>query len=173
MKKMLFPTISLLLAGCGASRQAAKSAETIFRDTATVGTAETASGRTEQKRTTAEQERDEAFVIVTTEYDTSRPVDPTTGTPPVKVRTERLQRTATKTRQKAASESEETETKRSGQETTGHTEQTAVFETTNRRGLNGVQRILCTIGLLAIAGIAGWLLLRRPERQSNGTGTNP
>ncbi|WP_304721281.1 hypothetical protein [uncultured Alistipes sp.] len=160
MKKILFLTISLLLAGCGASRQVMKTAETGVCDMTSTEMAETTTDRTKLEQTSAEQERNEEVIIVTTEYDTSQPADPATGTPPVKVRTMQVRRTATKARQEEKTESAETETQVSSQETVGHSESEAIVETTSRRGMSGVQRILCTIGLLAIIGIAGWLLWR-------------
>lgn len=160
MTKILFLTISLLLTGCGASRQAMKSTETFVCDTVAAETTETTTDRTELEQTSAEQERNEDIITVTTEYDTSLPVDPTTGTPPVKVRTTQVRRTATKVRQDTKTESTETETQVSSQEMVGHSEGAAVIEMTSRRGMNGVQRTLCTIGLFAIVGIAGWLLWR-------------
>ncbi|MCM1302249.1 MAG: hypothetical protein NC250_01255 [Alistipes senegalensis] len=160
MKKILFLTISLLLAGCGASRQATKTSETLFRDTTTAGTTATTTDRTGQGQTAAEQERDEEAITVTTVYDTSQPVDPTTGTPPVKVYTEQIRRSSTKARQEAKIEIEEAEARITHQTTDEHSEQATIVEATSRRGMNAVQRILCTIGLLAIAGIAGWLLRR-------------
>lgn len=160
MKKILFLTISLLLAGCGASRQAMKSTETAVCDMTATETVETTADRTELEQTSAEQERNEEIITVMTEYDTSLPVDPTTGTPPVKVRTTQVRRTTTKALQETKTESAETETQVSSRETVGHSESEAVVETTSRHGMNGVQRILCSIGLLAIVGIAGWLLWR-------------
>lgn len=160
MKKILFLTISLLLAGCGASRQTMKSTETAVCDMTATEMVETTTDRTELEQTFAEQERNEEVITVTTEYDTSLPVDPTTGTPPVKVRTTQVRRTATKARLEEKTESAETETQVSSRETVGHSESEAVVETTSRHGMNGVQRILCTFGLLTIVGIAGWLLWR-------------
>ena len=108
MKKILFLTISLL-AGCSASKQAMKSSETLFRDTMTTETTDTTTDRTEQELTATEQERDEEVITATTVYDTSQPIDPTTGTPPVKVYTEQIRRTSTKARQEAKIESTSTE----------------------------------------------------------------
>lgn len=161
MKKILFLTISLLLAGCCASRQTAKSVETISRDTATTESTATTTNRTEQTQTAAEQERDEEVITVTTIYDTSKPVDPATGTPPVKAHTTQLRRNTTKARQEVKIESQETEIQTADKETTEHAERDAAVETTSRRGMNGTQRLLCTIGLFTFAGIAGWLLWRR------------
>ncbi len=161
MKKTLFLTISLLLAGCGASRQALKSADTFVCDTVAAETTGTTADRTELEQTSAEQERNEDIITVTTEYDTSLPVDPTTGTPPAKVRTTQVRRTATKVRQEAKTESAETETQVFGRETVGHSEGAAVVETTSRRGMTGVRRILCAAGVLALGGAAGWLAARR------------
>lgn len=164
MKKILFLTISLLLAGCAASRLTVKSAETAFRDTATTESTETTTDRTEQTQTSAEQERDEEVITVTTIYDTSQPVDPATGTPPVKAHTTQLRRNTTKARQEAKIEGQETEMQIADKETIEHAERNAAVETTSRRGMNGTQRLLCTIGLLTVTGIAGWLLWRRFKR---------
>lgn len=164
MKKILFLTISLLLAGCCASRQTAKSAETVFRDAATTESTETTADRAEQTQTVAEKERDKEVITVTTIYDTSRPTNPETGTPPVKVYTEQIRRTTAKARQEAKIESQETEMQTASKETAEHAERDAAVETTSRRGMNGTQRLLCTIGLFAVVGIAGWLLWRRFKR---------
>lgn len=94
MKRTLLLTISLLCAGCGASRQAARSAETLVRDTAAAGTSEMTADRTVQEQTATGQEFDEEVITVTTLYDTSQPADPATGTPPVKARTAQTRRTA-------------------------------------------------------------------------------
>lgn len=160
MKKILFLTISLLLASCGASRQTAKSVETVSRDTATTESTAATTDRTEQTQTATEQERDEEVITVTTIYDTSQPVDPATGTPPVKVHTMQMRCNTTKTRQEAKIESRETEMQIADKETIEHAKRNAAVETTNRRSMNGIQRLLCTFGLLVIVGIAGWLLWR-------------
>lgn len=160
MKKILFLTISLLLTGCCASRQTVKSAETSSRDTGTTESTETTTDWTEQTQTAAEQERDEEIITVTTIYDTSQSVDPATGTPPVKAHTTQLRRNTTKARQEAKIESQGTEMQTASKETAEHTERDAAVEKISRRGMNGAQRFLCTIGLLAVAGIAGWLLRR-------------
>lgn len=158
MKKILFLTISLLLAGCCASRQTVKSAETVSRDTAATESTATTTDRTEQTQTAAEQERDEEIITVTTIYDTSQPVDPATGTPPIKAHTTQLRRNTTKARQETKIESLETAIQTASKETAEHTERDAAVKTISRRGMNGTQRLLCTIGLLAVAGIAGWFL---------------
>lgn len=158
MKKILFLTISLLLTGCCASRQTAKSAETGSRDTVTAESTETATDRTEQTQTAAEQERDEEVITVTTIYDTSLPTDPATRTPPVKVHTTQLRRNTTKARQESKIESRESEAQTASKEKAEHAERDTLVETTDRRGMNPAQRFLCTIGLLAFAGLAGWFL---------------
>ena len=160
MKKILFLTISLLLAGCGASRQTMKSTETAICDMTATETVETTTDRTALEQTSAEQERNEEIITVTTEYDTSLPIDPTTGTPPVKVRTTQVRCNTTKAHQEAKIEIQETEMQIADKETIEHAERNAAVETTNRRGMSGTQRLLCTIGLLAIIGITGWLLWR-------------
>lgn len=158
MKKILFLTISLLLAGCSASRQATKASETLSRDTMTNKTTDTTIDRTEQEQTVAEQERNEEVITVITVYDTSQPTDPATGTPPVKVCTEQIRRTLTSARQEAKIESTSTEMQTTCQTTDEHSEQTTIVDATSRRGMNAAQRILCTIGVLTIAGIVGGLL---------------
>lgn len=161
MKYLAFCLGFLILAfGCNASRQTVKSTETVSRNTVTAENTKTTIDRTVQEQTIAEQERDEEVITVTTVYDTSQPVDTAKGTPPVKVLTMQLRRTATKARQEAKTENEETGTQIASRETDEHEERNAVVETTSRRGMNAAQRVLCTVGLLAVAGIAGWLLWR-------------
>lgn len=161
MKYLAFCLGCLILAfSCSASRQTVKSTEAVSRNTVTAENTETTIDRTVQERTTDEQERDEEVITVITVYDTSQPVDTVTWTPPVKARTMQLRRTATKARQEAKIESEETGMQIANRETNEHSERDAVVETTSRRGMNTAQRILCSVGLFVVAGIAGWLLWR-------------
>ena len=154
-------TISLLSAGCGASRQAMKTAETTICDTTSTEIVETTTDRTKLERTSAEQERNEEIITVTTEYDTSLPADPATGTPPVKVRTAQVRRTAAQVRQQTGTESRESAVRTLRRETAGHAERNAAIATAESRGPGPVQRVLCAAGVLALGGAAGWLAGRR------------
>ena len=158
MKKILFLTISLLLAGCSASRQVLKSEATEIRKEEAAVTAETTTDLAELTQTAAEQVRGEEVITMTTVYDTSQPADSKTGTPPVKVHTTQVRRTAAKARQETSAESRQEQVRTERQTIIEQTQTKTGVETKIRRGMNGMQRILCAIGLLAAAGIAGWFL---------------
>ena len=161
MKRTLLLTISLACAGCGVSRQAAKSARTLVRDTTSVGTTITADDRTGRTQHAACREQDEEVMTETLVFDTSLPADPATGLPPLRQRTTQTRRTATRTRQQTAAESAETRTRSVSREKAGHMELKSAAETASRRGMTAAQRTLCTLGLLSAAAVAAWLLLRR------------
>ncbi len=108
---------------------------------------------------------DDQVEIITEIYDTTQPVDPATGTPPLKERTTQTRRRIEQTRQTVDTEqavltASTTENTTVIQDET-HTRQetdTAV-EATEKKGLNWLQRTLCVVGLLALLYIGIRLLL--------------
>lgn len=117
--------------------------------------------------TETEQSSDEEVTTTIREYDTNRPVDPATGTPPLKRETvQRRQRAETgRQRQKtetAAEAGRQTAAQINDRQTansalSGREAETADGETqtavTEKRGLNPLQKVLCTLGTAAL--IAG------------------
>jgi len=109
---------------------------------------------------------DEVAAVSIEEFDTARPVDPATGTPPLARRVTRegrrttaADRTAQTVQTTAATETVTTDTKA----TATTTERLA---TTERRGLSRWQRIalwFLGIGAIAVIGlfIRTWILLKR------------
>jgi hypothetical protein len=117
--------------------------------------------------------------ITTREYDTDKPVDPITGTPPLKRETtETRRRTDTARLEYAATQTVDRHRDSTGQISTsrrdstgiranvrGQEDLTARIETREKRGLNTAQRVsLVVIGALTILAGLVWLgrkLLKR------------
>ncbi len=99
---------------------------------------------------------DEEVVTISREFDTDKPVDPATGTPPLK-------RETTQTRRKVETEHQ---TQTAGQivdlqrdVVEQHRDNATVqIEATEKRGLNDAQRTLCIIGSLALLVGIAWLV---------------
>lgn len=155
----------VLLSGCGASRRTMKSDTVTTREAAAAAHAEQESNVKETTATQTEQSRDEEIITVVVEYDTSQPVDSSTGTPPVQRTIRQTRRTTATARQDAHTDTEAT-TKATADTATGEKEQTTIqAEELTRRGLNGWQQILCYAGAAAILGLVVWLAGRRLKRR--------
>lgn len=128
--------------------------------------------------TTTEQASDEEVVTTTREYDTDKPVDPATGTPPLK-------RETTQTRRKVDAGRQEQTTSRTTdqqhdvtadvtkEQTVGTTVQgnsqhrgdtVTEVKTTEKRGLNTIQKVLCAIGGLTILVGLAWVAIKLKKR---------
>lgn len=154
-----------LLTGCGASRRTMKSDTETNRETAAAAHVEQESNVKEATAMQTEQSRDEEITTVVVEYDTSRPVDSTTGTSPVQRTIRQTRRTTVAARQDARTDTEAT-AKATVDAATGEKEQTTVqAEEESRRGLNGLQQVLCFVGVTAIVALVLWLTVRRPKRR--------
>lgn len=121
--------------------------------------------------TTTERVNDEEIVTTVREYDTGKPTDANTGTPPLKREITRVKRKTDTGRQAKTTEQS---TERHGEATgqvdkrqTGKTnlrqqnqqqdDTTARVNTSEKRGLNAMQRVLCTLGGLFTSGVLVWL----------------
>lgn len=166
MKRIVRVVLCLaLLTGCGATRRTMKSDTETNRETAAAAHAEQESNVMETTATLTEQSRDEEITTVVVEYDTSRPVDSTTGTPPVQRTIRQTRRTTATARQDAKTDTEAT-AKVTADTAAGEKEQTTVqAEEESRRGLNGLQQVLCFVGVTAIVALVLWLTVRRPKRR--------
>lgn len=121
--------------------------------------------------TTTELTSNEEVTTTVREYDTDKPTDPVTGTPPLKRETTQTRRKTDAGRQtqttgqtidehrelsgeSSSREAAKTELQTTSKEST-HTDTDT--ETHERRGLNPLQRLLCTLGGLAVAAGIVWL----------------
>lgn len=161
----LFVLCLMLLTGCGASRRTMKSDTMTTREAQAAAHAGLESSVKERMATQTEQFRDEEVTTVVVEYDTSRPVDSSSGTPPVQRTIRQTRRTTTTARQDAHTDTEAT-AKATVDAAAAEKEQTTVqAEELTRRGLNGWQQILCYAGAAAILGLVVWLAGRRLKRR--------
>lgn len=159
MKKIIFLAISVAAFGCNASRHTVKSDGTTAGETVATAAVTATGDMTEQTRTTTYVDRNEETVTETTVFDTSLPVDPATGTPPVRVRTVQRRRTATGTTQNISTDRRDSVTLAIDSKEEGRIESRRVSET-SRKGLNPLQRALCVTGAVAVLLGILWILRR-------------
>ncbi len=131
-----------------------------------------------ESSTKTELRSDEEVTTTTREYDTDKPVDPVTGTPPLKRETTETRRKTDlgqqeQTALQTADRQSEYAGRISGQQSDsmairgnsrGQVNTAAKIETAEKRGLNTTQRVLCSIGALAVLAGLVWLgrkLLKR------------
>lgn len=121
--------------------------------------------------TTTEQVSDEEVTTTVREYDTDKPTDAATGTPPLKREITQSRRKADAGRQtQTTGQTTDQQRETAGQVNKQQSETTtlqndsqqqenaaAQVETTEKRGLNTWQRVLCTLGGLVILGALVWL----------------
>lgn len=121
--------------------------------------------------TTTEQVSDEEITTTVREYDTDKPTDAATGTPPLKREITQSRRKADAGRQtQTTGQTTDQQRETAGQVNKQQTDKTdlqensqqqdnaaAQVETTEKRGLNTWQRVLCTLGGLVILGALVWL----------------
>lgn len=146
--------VALVLSGCGASRKTMKSDTETVREAAAAVHAEADTTVTEQTTTHAELSKDEEIVTEVTEFDTSLPVDPATGTPPVKRKTKQTRKAATQAQQVTTANTETVGSSTMSADTAEKENTATHSEEEARRGLNWWQTALCAIGLIAILAVA-------------------
>lgn len=156
--------VTLLLSGCGTSRHLSKS-----NTQGKVETAEAVQSGTEEKTAEAvtvktDVAQDEETITEVTEFDTSLPVDPATGTPPVKKKTTQTKRTATQVQQAVEADCSTSAGSFQNKESFGKSDTVTTTEDTTRRGLNWMQSALCMAGIAAILTLIVWALVRRFKR---------
>lgn len=142
--------VALLPCGCGASRHTLKS--DIQEKTETAGNTGSSSEENTNEGTSANTRvsQNEEVITEVTEFDTTQPENPETGTPPVKRKVVRTKRTGIKVQQEAATERQSTANRVENREYSEKTDNTAVVEETGNRGLNRAQSALCLCGIFAI-----------------------
>lgn len=90
MKKIILLTLILSLLGCSASRKVSSSIKTDITDKTEANVTQKrdkdSSGRTESHMTEDSSEAKDTEVVIE-KFDTDKPTDPATGTPPLKERT--------------------------------------------------------------------------------------
>lgn len=162
MTRLLYIAIlAFILAGCGASRRTIKSDIQTAVETVDTLHAETTTERQSQWSTHTEQAKNEEVTTCVTEFDTSLPVNPTTGTPPVLRKTTQTKRAITTARQDVVAEERGAATF-GVDASTATKEQTATMtEEKSRKGLNWWQTTLCTIGAAAMLVLVLWVAARR------------
>lgn len=152
--------VILLLSGCGASRHLSKS------DTQTaIETEQTAQTGKEEKNSEAmtaktDMNRAEEVVTEVTEFDTALPVDPATGTPPVKRKTTQTKRTATQAQRDITADRTTSAATFENRESSEKSNTTTVAEETSKRGLNWLQSALCLAGITALLFLLIWALVK-------------
>lgn len=155
----------LVLSGCGASRRTMKSDTDATHKAATAFHIEADTTLTERTTTHSELSNDEQIVTEVIEFDTARPVDPATGTPPVKRKTRQTRKAATKAQQVTTTDTEAAGSSTSSAQTVEEEHAVTHWEEETRRGLNGLQQALCFAGASAIVGLVIWLAGRRVKRR--------
>lgn len=110
------------------------------------------------------KQTDEGYRKTTEVFDTTRPVDPETGTPPLQERvTEQYGRTQSERQGKAEKTTTETDLNISEElKLDEQTEET--IEITQERGLTTVQRIHIYIGIFTVIAVLVWLALKIKNR---------
>ena len=90
MKRLVLLTLVLGLLGCSASRKVSSSIKTEITDKTEANVTQKrdkdSSGRTESHMTEDSSEAKDTEVVIE-KFDTDKPTDPATGTPPLKERT--------------------------------------------------------------------------------------
>lgn len=182
---VLILTIALFLGSCSPMRKAMSSRQrvesnseqqrAVEQQTKTDSTANTSASDSRHTglnmETTTEQTTDEEVITTVREYDTSKPTDDKTGTPPLKKETTQTRRKADTGKQKQTVEQTTDEQRESaGQVHKEQEDKTVLQEQTNqqsntdtqadtdeKRGLNTLQQILCGLGVLVVVGVLVWL----------------
>ena len=121
--------------------------------------------------TTTELSSNEEVTTTVREYDTEKPIDPVTGMPPLKRETTQTRRKTDAGRQtQIAGQTIDEHRELSGESSSWEYTKTELQETSResmhintdtetreRRGLNALQRLLCTLGGLTVAAGIVWL----------------
>lgn len=142
---------------CSPMKRVTATQQQIDNDThTTIAVAET--GHTETVgHVTTSREVDEQVVTTVVEYDTSQPTNPETGTPPIARTITQVRRTADKLSQDENAQKSEDTTR----EITAEKQQTEsavqITETTEKRGLSPIVKVLCCIGIVAVLGACFWV----------------
>lgn len=155
----------LILSGCGVARRTMKSDIETTREAEVATHAELEGNVKEKMMTQTDLSQDEEVTTEVIEFDTSQPVDSTTGTPPVKRTIRQTRRTTATARQDAQSDTEATAKATADTAVAENEETTVQAEEQTRWGLNGLQQILCYTGAAAILGLVLWLAERRLKRR--------
>lgn len=165
MRHAVIVVLMLLFLSCGASRRTMKSDTDSTRKTTVIVHAKTDTTVTEQTTTHAELSKEEEIVTEVVEFDTARPVDPATGTPPVKRKTKQTRKATTEVQQDITTGTEAAVLSTTSVQTAEKEIAVAHSEEKTRMGLNRLQQALCFVGASAIVALVLWLagrwLMRR------------
>ncbi len=108
--------------------------------------------------TITEQASDEEVITTEREYDTEKPIDAATGTPPLKRESTQIRRKVDAGRQEQTVQQVADRQRDVTEQTVTQKQEDVTVETTEKRGLNPVQKTLCAIGALAIVAGLAWLI---------------
>lgn len=153
--------ISLLLWGCGASQALTK---TDAQEAAESSRAKAANAKIEVSGISSavtEISQGQVVSTVTTYYDTDKPVDPVTGTPPIKKKQEQNIRTDINLRKDEQAEGQTQANISATDDQKAKVDREQHNETASRRGLNWWQMILCGCGALSLLFLGLKLALKR------------
>jgi uncharacterized membrane protein len=164
MRTVLLFIIGLALMACGASRKAVKSDVQEALRVERVQEVERDIDRQENTASTATLSQDETVITRIEEFDTSQPVDPATGTPPLKRRVTQGREQKTNASQQQQTEQTVAEKEKETIDTRVESDTAAQVETIEKRGMNQTQRTLCVVGLLTVLGGLVWLFLKLKKR---------
>lgn len=154
----------LTLSGCGASIRAVKTqTEDIHVQAAEVHT-ETSATASAASHAATELRKDEEIITEVLEFDTTQPADPATGTPPLRRRTVQTRRAATQARQVATTSCREVAVETTAATAIEKSETKAATDERSRRGMNWMQRIACTLGVISLLALFASVALRRFKR---------
>lgn len=97
---------------------------------------------------------DEEVITTHRDYDTEKPVDPATGTPPLKSETSQVRRKVEAAHvDQTITQGAEAQRDQTGRHDKNSTAQVAMLE---KRGMSALQKVILTIGAIAIAVALAW-----------------
>lgn len=153
--------VILFLSGCGASRHTLKSGTHTEVETEQAVQTGTEEKNAEAVTVKTAVTRDKEVVTEVTEFDTALPVDPTTGTPPVKRKTIQTQRTAAQAQQFVTADRSTTAGTFENRESVEKSDTSTTVEDASGRGLNWIQSALCLVGIFAVLSLITGLIIKR------------
>jgi PBP1b-binding outer membrane lipoprotein LpoB len=181
---------ALLLASCSPAKKTTTNLKTtteieeqttldreVKTDSAATATSTDALHIRQTASTKTESASDEEVVTTTREYDTDKPVDPSTGVPPLKRETTEIRRKVDAAKQEQTTDqttyrqqdttlqanTSQTDSTAIRSNVRGQSEVATQVKTTQKRRLNTIQRVLIVSGLIAV--VLGLLWVRRKVKQ--------
>lgn len=161
MKRILLLVLSLSMVGCGTTRKNQSSQSLEIVESAEAATTEITQKTEDVVVSVSETNEGEKVTTEVLEYDTSLPVDPETGTPPLKRKTIQTQERQTNIHQEQKAESQTDTTIQQQEESTTISESRTHDEVQTKRGLNFWQSGLICVGIFTLIAILLKLIFKR------------